>query len=79
MHRVSKKVGRQLLVLHLILVDRNLKQAWKSRSTFEWMGRKLKVVSRDGLAKMKRSAGRKQDLADLEHLGIPASARRKKT
>jgi hypothetical protein len=37
---------------------------------FEWQGGTISVVSLAGLAKMKRLAGRKQDLADLEQLGI---------
>jgi hypothetical protein len=36
----------------------------------EWEGRRVSIVSRDGLALMKSLAGRDQDLTDLKQLGI---------
>ena len=69
MHRVSKVSGSEILTLDLILVSPALEEIWSSRGAFAWKGRRIKAVSRDGLAKMKRLAGRTQDLADLEKLG----------
>lgn len=69
-HRVLKVEGRQVLMLDLIVVTPILDDVWAGREAFEWQGRKIKVVSREGLAKMKRLAGRRIDLADLEQLGL---------
>lgn len=68
--RVSKAVADQLLTLELKLVTAILDDVWSSRVMFQLDSRKLCVVSRVGLAKMKRLAGRLKDLADLEELGI---------
>jgi hypothetical protein len=57
-------------MLDLVLVSPVLQSAWKSRTHVEWEGRRLWVVSRDGLALMKLLAGRDQDLTDLKNLGI---------
>ena len=68
--RVVKIEGRDLLMLDLILVSPALESAWKSRTKVEWEGRRVSIVSRDGLALMKTLAGRDQDLTDLKQLGI---------
>jgi hypothetical protein len=50
---------------------RGLDISFKERATREeidFLGEKLSVVSRDGLIKMKRLAGRPQDVADIERL-----------
>jgi hypothetical protein len=68
--RVSKldpKTG-DLMSLDLILVGTEFEDVWAGRSAFEIHGRRLIVVSRDGLATMKRIAGRPQDLVDLANL-----------
>jgi len=57
-----------LLALDLIIVNESLDPVWSGRETVHSGARKLTVVSRDGLAIMKRIAGRKQDLADLARL-----------
>lgn len=69
-HRVSKIVGEELLALDLITVGPGLQMVWETRRTLDWKGRRLPIVSREGLGRMKRLAGRLQDLADLENLGI---------
>jgi hypothetical protein len=48
-----------------------LERAWQTRAAYPWRGRHMTAVSIEGLTEMKRMAGRKQDLADLEHLGVP--------
>ena len=67
-HRVSKISGSEILTLDLMLVNPGLEGVWNGRGVFEWKGRQVRAVSRDGLAQMKRLAGRKQDLADIEQL-----------
>jgi hypothetical protein len=68
--RVSKLDSEtgQLLVLDFLLVGPELEDAWAGRIAVRSGDRTLTVVSRDGLATMKRIAGRKQDLADLAKL-----------
>ena len=66
--RISKKAGRTVLPLDLLLVAPVLEDVWKDRQVFEVDGRRLTVVSRDGLVTMKRLSGRKQDLLDVDHL-----------
>lgn len=66
--RVSKIQGAQVLVLDLLVVGPPFRAAWQGRERVELTDGALWVVSRQGLAQMKRLAGRAQDLADLEHL-----------
>jgi hypothetical protein len=66
--RLSKVVGKEILPLDLLVLPSFLEDVWLSRENFEWEGRRLKVVSAEGLATMKRIAGRAQDKADLERL-----------
>ena len=54
-----------LLPLDLIAVNPELEQVWATRTTLHAGERRMTVVSREGLATMKRLAGRPQDLADL--------------
>jgi hypothetical protein len=69
-HRVTKFEGTHFLTLDLLLVTPVLEPVWAEREAFEWRGRIIPVVSLEGLATMKRLAGRHQDLADLENLGV---------
>jgi len=68
--RVNKFEGEDFLTLDLILVNSRLESTWTTRTQYEWQGRRLPVVSKVGLAKMKRLAGRPQDLADIQNLGL---------
>lgn len=68
--RVSKVVGRDLLTLDLLLVGPSIQTVWDSRGTAAFNGRQITVVSREGLKRLKLMAGRKQDLLDLEQLGL---------
>jgi hypothetical protein len=68
--RISKVDGSDLLSLDLVLISPGLEDVWENREIFEWMERKVVVVSRDGLMKMKRLSGRDQDLLDLKMLGM---------
>jgi len=69
-HRVSKlddSTG-ELMMLDLLVVNAALQQVWATRQRLEAGPRKLTVVSREGLATMKRIAGRPQDLVDIAKL-----------
>jgi len=68
--RISKldPETNELLPLDLLVVSADLQPVWDTRETRLAGERKLVVVSRTGLATMKRIAGRAQDLADLAKL-----------
>jgi len=68
--RRFSKIGDngEVLSLDFLLVTSHVEDVWQTRETIDFLGRKLFVVSRDGLIKMKRLAGRPQDLADIERL-----------
>ena len=68
--RLVKIEGEMLLMVDLVVVTPVLEDVWEDREEREWEGRKLRIVSPDGLVKMKRLAGRIQDLADLVNLGF---------
>ena len=74
-YRVSKVEPGELLSIDLLLVNAFLQPVWDEREVYEWEGRQVQIVSADGLARMKRLAGRDQDLVDLKHLGYPADAK----
>ena len=63
--RVSKIIGEDVLCLDLLLVTDGVKDVWESRESVRYQGRPMSVVSRDGLIKLKKRAGRPQDLADI--------------
>lgn len=67
-HRVSRVEGRDLITIDLLLVGPSLDEVWATREAFELDGVRLVAASRSGLVKMKRMAGRSQDLADAERL-----------
>jgi hypothetical protein len=66
--RISKIVGDDVLSLDFLLVTPAVEDVWENRITLDFFGRKLPVVSREGLIKMKTLAARPQDLADIERL-----------
>jgi hypothetical protein len=66
--RVSNVVGEDVISLDLLLVTPHVEDVWNGREEIEFMGQSLFVVSREGLIKMKRQAGRPQDLADIDRL-----------
>ena len=68
--RATKVVGNDHLTIDLLVVSPILSNVWALRREAEWAGLPLSVVSREGLGEMKLLAGRKQDFADLEALGI---------
>jgi hypothetical protein len=68
--RVSKVVGHDLLSLDLLMVGPDLQSVWDSRGVSAFNGRQIPVVSREGVKTLKLIAGRKQDLLDIEQLGL---------
>ena len=67
--RVSKiDENGEVLSLDFLMVTPPVEDVWATRETIDFLGKKLVVVSREGLIKMKRLAGRPQDLADIERL-----------
>ena len=68
--RISKAQERDLMTLDLLIVNPLIEPVWSSRIEFAWEGRVLTVVSLEGLAVLKRLAGRPQDLLDLDKLGV---------
>ena len=70
LRRVSKVREGLLLTLDLVLVEPAFGEVWESRLLLEWEGRRIGVVSLEGLARMKRLAGRDQDRLDLANLGF---------
>ena len=73
-HREVQRVSKldpdtgELMPLDLLVVNEELSEVWHTRLTLDTGARKLCVVSRAGLATMKRIAGRGQDLVDLAKL-----------
>ena len=68
--RTSKVEAGDLLTLDLMLTTPILEEVWDSQEKYLVEGEAISVVSRKGLAKMKRLAGRPQDIADLDALGL---------
>lgn len=70
MQRVSKldPVTNNLLSLDLLLVGTVYQQVWDGRIELPRRNGTIWVVSRAGLATMKRLAGRPQDLVDISRL-----------
>jgi hypothetical protein len=70
LYRVSRIIGAQISTVDLMIVTPVLEASWKTRVRARWRSRDVWTVSLEGLARMKRLAGRPQDLADLDHLGL---------
>jgi hypothetical protein len=70
LRRVNKFQGEDHVMVDFVLVTPSLADVWARRASFTWQSLTLPVVSAAGLAKMKRLAGRPQDLVDIETLGF---------
>lgn len=66
--RLSKIVEEETLTLDLLLVNPNLEEIWESRRRIEASFAGAWVISREALIRMKTSAGREQDMADVKRL-----------
>jgi len=68
MHRLTKIVPAdpEVLVLDVIEVQPGATaRAWQTRTSAEWEGHPVTVVSRDGLIGLKRLRGSPKDIADI--------------
>jgi len=68
MHRLTKVVPEDPEVLGLDVIEVQpgaTAQAWQTRTSAEWAGHRVTVVSRDGLVGLKRLRGSPQDIADI--------------
>lgn len=68
--RINKFQGEDHVMVDFVLVLPHLQDVWAGRISYAWQGLTVPVVSAAGLAKMKRLAGRPQDLVDIETLGF---------
>lgn len=68
MQRVTKIEGKEHLLLDLLLAEAALDGALDDRVEVDLPEGPLSIVSLPTLVRMKRLAGRAQDLADLEKL-----------
>lgn len=67
-YRISKASGEDILTIDLVFVSPIMEDVWETREIVSVEDYKINVVSLSGLKKMKRLAGRPQDLVDLEQL-----------
>lgn len=58
----------QLTTVDFLVVNQNLMPVWNTRMFVPFADRKVSVISRDALIAMKASAGRPQDIADIQNL-----------
>ena len=69
--RLTKVAGSDLLPLDLLLADSpQLGEVLRGRQQLDWGGKRLWIVSIEGLRALKRLRASPQDLADLEALGL---------
>ena len=66
--RYSKLVEGRPLMLDLLWLNAKLETVWNDRVRLAWREGTLSVVSRDGLITLKLTAGRPQDLVDIQSL-----------
>jgi hypothetical protein len=72
--RVSKVVGDEHLIIDLLIAEAAFAGMLEDRIEVELPEGPLSVTSRETLVRMKRLAGRTQDLADLEKLEVDDEA-----
>lgn len=66
--RFSKLSDPEPLMLDILLVNESLEPVWNSRTRVAYEDGSVSVVSRQGLISLKLSAGRPQDLVDIQNL-----------
>ena len=75
--RFTKLVDGRPLMLDIIWMSPVLQTIWDDRQRVAFAGGTLSVVSRDGLITLKSTAGRPQDLVDLQSLEAAQGNREK--
>ena len=68
LHRASRIIDGDPCTVDLLLVSPGYSEAWTTRTEVPWKGRRLPVVSREGLISMKRLSTRLKDRADVASL-----------
>jgi hypothetical protein len=68
MRRFTKIVEARPLPLDLLVVTGPLEPIFLARLSIPWEGTTLQVVDREGLVVLKSTAGRPQDLVDIQRL-----------
>lgn len=76
--RFTKLVDGRPLMLDVLWLNAKLQPVWDDRLQLPWDEGTLFVVSRDGLITLKLTAGRPQDLVDIQNL-TAAEGNRDKT
>jgi hypothetical protein len=76
--RYTKLVEGRPLMLDVLWLNPKLQAVWDDRQRLPWSGGTLCVVSRDGLITLKLTAGRAQDLVDIQSLTAAETNREKK-
>ena len=67
--RVSKiDEDGEVLPLDFLLVTPHVEDVWETREKLIWQDKILWIVSREGLIKMKKLAGRAKDLIDVDRI-----------
>jgi hypothetical protein len=66
--RFTKILEGRPLMLDVLVVNETLEPVWNDRLRLQWSEGTITVVSRDGLIRLKLTAGRPQDLADVQRL-----------
>lgn len=66
--RFTKLVDGRPLMLDILWLNPKLQPIWNDRQRVPWQDGTLSVVSRDGLITLKLTAGRAQDLVDIQSL-----------
>lgn len=75
--RFTKLVEGRPLMLDVLWLIPALQTIWNDRQRLPWREGTLSVVSRDGLITLKLTAGRAQDLVDIQSLTAAETGREK--
>ena len=76
--RFAKLIDGRALMLDVLWLIPKLQPIWDDRERVAWENGTLSVVSRDGLITLKLTAGRAQDLVDIQSLTAAEGHRDKK-
>jgi hypothetical protein len=68
LQRFTKIVDARPLMLDVLQIPDSIRALFDARLTLPWEGGSLQVVSREGLVVLKTTAGRPQDLVDIQRL-----------
>lgn len=66
--RFSKIIDARPVMVDILWAEDGLEEVWAGKRTLPWKEGSINVVSREGLVAMKLTAGRPQDLVDIQSL-----------